>query len=456
MLIINPATEEVIRELKEDNKESVATKFKLLQSAQPAWQQMAIKDRVEILKRFSELLEKNKETLADILTSEVGKPLQQSRNEITGAGTRIKWLTENAEKYLADEWMTKEKELGEKITYEPLGVICNISAWNYPWLVGVNVFVPALLAGNTVMYKPSEYATLTGIEIEKFLKEAGVPDHAFQIAIGGGAIGEILLELPFDGYFFTGSYKTGKYIYEKCALKMVPCQCELGGKDPLYVADDVADLKAVAAATADGAFYNNGQSCCAVERIYVHKKIYDNYIGEFKKEVASWKIGIPTEEGIYIGPLSRKQQLTFLQNQINDALQKGANVITGGHQVDRQGYFFEPTVLVNVNHDMSIMKDESFGPVIGIMKVEDDNEAVQLMQDTEYGLTASVYSSNRSRAEKILKQINAGTGYWNCCDRVSAALPWSGRKHSGFGTTLSHAGLRAFTRPKAFHFKYTN
>ena len=453
MKIINPATEEVIREVQEDTIESVANKFKLLQSAHPAWKHIAIKDRVAILKKFSELLERNMETLAGILTSEVGKPLQQSRNEITGARTRIKWLTDNAEKYLADEWMTKEKELGEKISYEPLGVVSNISAWNYPWLVGVNVFVPALLAGNTVMYKPSEYAILTGLEIEKFLKLAGVPHDVFQIAIGGGSVGAILLELPFDGYFFTGSYKTGKYIYEKCALKMVPCQCELGGKDPLYVADDVEDMKAVAAATADGAFYNNGQSCCAVERIYVHEKIYDNYIDEFKKEVQSWKIGSPDEDGVYIGPLSRKQQLTFLQTQVNDALQKGAKVITGGHPLKRQGYFFEPTVLVNVNHGMRIMKEESFGPVIGIMKVSDDEEAVQLMQDTEYGLTASVYSSNRNRAEKILKEINAGTGYWNCCDRVSAALPWSGRKHSGFGTTLSHAGLRAFTRPKAFHFK---
>ena len=158
---------------------------------------------------------------------------------------RIKWLTENAEKYLSDETMIIEKGLEEKISYEPLGVICNISAWNYPYLVGVNVFVPALLAGNAVMYKPSEYATLTGLEIEKLLQQAGLPENIFHIAIGAKEVGELLLELPFDGYFFTGSYKTGKYIYEKVAPKMVPCQCELGGKDPLYVADDVADIKAL-------------------------------------------------------------------------------------------------------------------------------------------------------------------------------------------------------------------
>ena len=453
MQIINPATEEIIREIEEDTKESIAKKFQLLQFAQPAWQEVSLAERTEILKRFSDLLEKNIEHLALTLTSEVGKPLQQSRNEINGARTRIKWLTENAEKYLSDETMTLEKGLEEKISYEPLGVICNISAWNYPYLVGVNVFVPALLAGNAVMYKPSEYATLTGLEIEKLLKQAGVPENIFHVAAGAKEVGELLLELPFDGYFFTGSYKTGKYIYEKVASKMVPCQCELGGKDPLYVADDVADIKAVAAGTADGAFYNNGQSCCAVERIYVHEKIYDKYVDEFVREVRSWKTGLPTEEGIYLGPLTRKDQLNILEQQVSDALQKGATIVTGGNRINGKGYFFEPTVLTNVNHEMSVMKDESFGPIIGIMKVKNDEEAIQLMQDTEYGLTAAVYSSDKARAEKILQQINTGSGYWNCCDRVSAPLPWSGRKHSGFGVTLSHAGLRAFVKPKAWHLR---
>jgi acyl-CoA reductase-like NAD-dependent aldehyde dehydrogenase len=313
--------------------------------------------------------------------------------------------------------------------------------------------VPALLAGNAVLYKPSEYASLTGMEIAKLLEEAGVPKNVFELGLGGKYTGELLLQLPFDGYFFTGSYNTGKYIYGKVAPKMVPCQCELGGKDPLYVADDIKDIKAVAAGTADGAFYNNGQSCCAVERIYVHENVYDNYIDEFVKEVKSWKSGSPTEEGIYIGPVSRKEQLYVLENQVEDATSKGAKLLTGRKKTNKKGFYFEPTVLVNVNHSMQIMKDESFGPVIGIMKVKNDQEAIQLMQDTEYGLTASVYSSDKKRAETILQQIDAGTGYWNCCDRVSAALPWSGRKHSGFGVTLSHAGLRAFVKPKAYHLR---
>ena len=453
MKIVNPATEEIIREIQEDSLESVNQKFKLLQAAQVDWQKITLAKRIEILRTFSDLLEKNVEALASILTSEVGKPLQQSRNEINGARARIKWLTDNADKYLADEVMIQEGNLTERISYEPLGVVCNISAWNYPYLVGVNVFVPALLAGNAVMYKPSEYSTLTGLEIERLLKQAGVPNDVFHVAVGARSVGELLLELPFNGYFFTGSYKTGKYIYEKVAPKMVPCQLELGGKDPLYVADDVADIKAVAAGTADGAFYNNGQSCCAVERIYVNEKVYDQYVDEFIKEVKSWKIGKPTEAGVYIGPLSRKDQLSFLETQVQDAVQKGSKVLVGGKRIDGTGYYFEPTVITNATHQMSMMREESFGPIIGIMKVKSDDEAIELMKDTEYGLTAAVYSNNQSRAENILEQINSGTGYWNCCDRVSAALPWSGRQHSGFGATLSHAGLRAFTKTKAYHLR---
>ncbi len=454
MQIINPATEEIITKLAEDTQSSVEQKFNELRNAQPTWAKVPLAERITIVKKFADLLEQNIESLASILTSEVGKPLQQSRNEINGARARIKWLSENAKKYLADEIMFQDQSITEKISYEPLGIVCNISAWNYPYLVGVNVFVPALLAGNAVFYKPSEYSTLTGLEIEKLWKQAGVPANVFHIAVGGKEVGELLLNLPLDGYFFTGSYKTGRYIYEKVAPKMVPCQCELGGKDPLYITDDIADIKAVAAGTADGAFYNNGQSCCAVERIYVHENVYDQYVEEFVKEVNSWKIGKPTEQGVYVGPLSRKEQIAFLENQVADALQKGATLAAGGRRIEGKGFYFQPTVLLDVNHSMSVMKDESFGPIIGIMKVTGDDDAIQLMQDTEYGLTSSVYSQNQTRAESILKKINSGTGYWNCCDRVSAALPWSGRQHSGFGATLSHAGLRVFTKPKALHLRH--
>ena len=453
MQIINPATEAVIIVLEEDTTVNLQKKFKILLAGQKSWAKMALKKRIAIIEKFSELLTENIELLSATLTSEMGKPLQQARNEVNGAKTRINYFVENSQKYLKDEVVTRQEGLTERISYEPLGVVCNISAWNYPFLVGVNVFIPALIAGNAVMYKPSEFSTLTGLMIEKLLKEAGVPSNVFVVAIGAKEVGEQLLKIPFDGYFFTGSYRTGLHIYEKVAPKMVVCQLELGGKDPLYVTDDIADIGAVAAGTADGAFYNNGQSCCAVERIYVHEKVYDQYVAEFVKEVKSYKIGQPTLDGVYIGALSRKSQLVFLEKQVQDALKKGATLLTGGRAIDQKGYFFEPTVLINVTHKMDVMCEESFGPIIGIMKVKNDKEAIKLMQDTEYGLTAAVYAADRKRAEKILNQLDAGSAYWNCCDRVSAPLPWSGRKNSGFGTTLSHAGIRAFVKPKAWHLR---
>jgi acyl-CoA reductase-like NAD-dependent aldehyde dehydrogenase len=453
MNIINPATEEIITTIQEDDKAFLALKFERLRKSAKQWSAVPIQKRAEILEKFVSLLKENMEELASILTSEMGKPLQQSRNEINGAGGKAMWLAQHATQYLSEEIMSASDQMTEKIVHEPLGIICNISAWNYPYNVGVNIFVPALLAGNAVMYKPSEYATLTGLQIGKYLVEAGVPEDVFQVAIGEGEVGRALLDMPFDGYYFTGSYQTGQKIYQHVSKKMVPCILELGGKDPVYVANDVVDVAGAAAGIADGAFYNNGQSCCSVERIYVQSGIYDAFVEAFVAEVHSWKMGSPTEDGVYITVLSRRAQLDVLESQVADALAKGAQVLVGGRRVDRKGNYFEPTVLVNVTNEMAVMREESFGPIIGIMRVENDAEAVALMNDTSYGLTAGVYSAGQQRAEAILAQINAGSGYWNCCDRVSAALPWSGRGHSGFGSTLSQVGLRNFTKPKAYHLR---
>ena len=453
MNIVNPATQEIITTVSVDDQKSIANKLTSLREGQKQWAKVSLSERVAIIRRFAVLLQTHLETCASVLTSEVGKPLQQSKNEVNGACARIEWLTANAEQSLKEEWMDETGATREKIVYEPLGVVCNISAWNYPYLVGTNVFVPALLAGNAVIYKPSELSTLTGMEIEKYLHAAGVPENVFQIAVGAKEVGEILLAANLDGYFFTGSYATGKYIYERVSKKMKPCGLELGGKDPLYVTDDVTDISTIAANTADGAFYNNGQSCCSVERIYVHEKVYDAYVAAFIKEVQSYTIGNPLSEGVYIGALTRKEQAAFLASQVQDAVSKGGSILCGGKPIQGAGNYFEPTVLVNVTHDMEVMKEESFGPIIGIMKVTDDSNALTLMNDTQYGLTASVYCNNEKRALAIQSQLNAGTVYWNCCDRVSAALPWSGRKHSGFGSTLSLVGLRVFTQPKAYHLR---
>ncbi len=453
MIIINPATQEIIKELAEDTPETILEKYHLLKAGQPAWAALSVQQRVKVIQQFYDLLDKEKDELAATLTAEMGKPLQQSYNEINGARSRIQYFIENAEKYLSEELVVTEGGTKEKIVYEPLGVIANISAWNYPYLVGTNVFIPALLGGNAVLYKPSEYTLLTGLLIQRLFYKAGVPQNVFITVVGAAAAGEAILSLPLNGYFFTGSYATGKYIAEKTAHKLVPVQLELGGKDPLYITDDIDDIASVAAGTADGAFYNNGQSCCSVERIYVHEKVYDAYVAAFVQEVKTWKIGKPSEEGIYIGPLTRPAQLKVLEHQVKDAIAKGAKLLHGGKKIPGTGNYFEPTVFSEVNNDMALMRDESFGPIIGIMKVKDDAEAIALMQDTEYGLTAGIYSKDFGRAENLMKQLNTGTVYWNCCDRVSAGLPWSGRKNSGLGATLSHQGIRAFVQPKAWHMR---
>ena len=341
----------------------------------------------------------------------------------------------------------------EYIAYEPLGTIANISAWNYPYLVGINVFIPALIAGNAVLYKPSEYATLTGLEIQKLWNQAGLDRGLFQTIVGGGDVGALLLDLDLDGYFFTGSFGTGKHIYDKAAEKMVPCQLELGGKDPLYVTEKNHNIQQVARAAVEGAFYNNGQSCCAVERIYVHQNIYHDFINRFVQEVKQLKMGDPENEEVFVGPIARPQQISFLEDQVADAEAKGGKVLSGGKRETRQGYYFQPTVIINASHQMKIMKEETFGPLIGIQKVRNDEEAVQLMGDTDFGLTASVFTEDERQAREIMRGMNTGTVYWNCSDRVSARLPWSGRKHSGFGATLSEVGIRTFTKPKAYHLR---
>jgi acyl-CoA reductase-like NAD-dependent aldehyde dehydrogenase len=453
MKIINPATEELIREIAEDTEATVDAKFRRLKAGQPAWAAIGVGERIACIARFYELLETEKEELASALTSETGKPIGQAYNELAGARSRIRYFLEQSERWLADEWVTTDGATREKIAYEPLGIVANISAWNYPYLVGVNVFIPALIGGNAVFYKPSEYSTLTGLHIQRLLYLSGVPEDCFQSVVGKGAVGELLLSRPLGGYFFTGSYLTGRYIAEKVAGRLAPCQLELGGKDPLYVMDDVEDIDKVAAAVLEGVVYNNGQSCCAVERVYVHEKVYDRFVRSYTEQVKKMVVGDPLDPGTDIGPLSRQPQLEFLLAQVRDAVDKGAKLLYGGKKMDQKGYFMEPAVLVNVNHDMKLMKEESFGPVVGIQKVKDDAEAVALMADTEYGLTAAIYSKNYERAEAIMRQLNTGTVYWNCCDRVSAALPWSGRKHSGIGTTLSYQGVRAFVRPKAYHLR---
>ncbi len=452
--IVDPATQTVIRKLPTDTAASVRRKYLAARAAQPAWAQVPASERIAAIARFRARLVERRDELAAVLTAEVGKPIAQSRNELTGVLARIDFFVENAARLLADETVFTDSavKLEEKISFEPLGVIANITAWNYPYFVGANVFVPALLTGNAVLYKPSEHATLTGLEIAKLLHVSGVPADIFVPVIGGGETGAALARQPVDGIFFTGSYASGAKIAAAAGKCMIKVQLELGGKDPVYVCEDV-DVAVAAAAVADGAFYNTGQSCCAVERVYVHESIYVDFVETFVRTVRGFKVGAPRDETTYIGPLTRKAQLAVLKRQVADAAKKGARLLTGGKPLARKGNYFAPTVMSDVDHRMELMREESFGPIVGIQKVQGDDEAVRLMNDTEYGLTAGVYTPDRARAEKILAQMKSGSVYWNCCDRVSPRLPWSGTGHSGIGLTLSTYGFQTFLRPKAWHLR---
>ena len=452
--VINPATEEVVAELLQPGSESVALAVAGARAAQSAWSERPLSARIQALKSFRDGVEANAAALARTLTVEVGKPLSQASGEVRGTIGRLDFFIEKAAEVLAFETVhsAADGRLTEQISHEPLGVVANISAWNYPWFVGVNVFAPALLAGNAVIYKPSEFASLTGLAIGNLLYDAGVPRAIFPVLIGGAEVGEALLAQDIDGVFFTGSYRTGRLVNEAVASKLIKVQLELGGKDPVYVRED-SDPRIAAGSLADGAFFNTGQSCCAVERIYVHHSIHEAFVAAFIEAVEGFVVADPLDEGAYIGPLTQASHLDLLDAQVKDALDKGARLHCGGHRLDRRGNYFAPTVFTGVDHTMRLMREETFGPLIGIMAVEDDAQAIALMNDTPYGLTAGVYTPDGARARQLLARINAGTAYWNCCDRVSPRLPWSGRGHSGLGLTLSTYGISAFTRPRAWHLR---
>lgn len=449
--INNPSTGERIDEIASDTSQSIASKFEQAQKEQQALKRMPLADRLACMTRFKELLLSNMEKLALDLTRETGKPISQSRGEIKGTVNRIDFFIERSPALLATRTVSPNgSAVEERVEQEPLGVIANISAWNYPYFVGLNVIAPALLAGNAVLYKPSEYATLSGLNITRLLKEAGL--SAVLPVVGDSSAGNGLLDLSVDGVFFTGSYRTGQSILSKVGSRMIRVQLELGGKDGIYVADDSA-LEFAVPSIADGAFYNTGQGCCSVERILVHSSIYDKFRSALVKEVGSFCAGDPTLNETYIGALTRPQHITFLEEQIQDARQHGCEVLLGGKRIDRRGAFFAPTVVECTGKACRVLTEESFGPIVAIQKVDGDAEAIDGLNDSIYGLTAGVYTRQRERAQTILEQVRVGSAYWNCCDRVSPFLPWSGRKASGVGVTLGDEGIRSFTQVKAWHLK---
>ena len=450
--VYNPATGGLISTLPADDAASVATKAAQARTAQVNWAKVPLAERKTCVTRFRSGVVAELEVLAAIMTRETGKPISMSRNELNGLLTRIDFFLNEVDASTTTQTVFNDGGMAEQIEHTPLGVVANISAWNYPWFVGGNVFIPALLTGNAVLYKPSEYAAMTGLAIARLLHAAGVPKDVFVTLIGGGEVGAALLAQKIDGLFFTGSHATGVKIAQALGPRLIKLQLELGGKDPTYVCDD-SNVQNAAASLADGAMYNTGQSCCSVERIYVHEKIYDAFVAAFVAAVDTFKVGDPMMDSTYIGAITRAPQLDVLDAQVQDAKAKGATLMTGGHRLVGPGNWYAPTVFSNVNHTMTLMQEESFGPIIGIQKVSGDAEAVQLMNDTRYGLTAGVFTPDQARAKAVLTQVNAGSVYWNCCDRVSPRLPWSGYGDSGVGLTLSTYGIQTFTRPKAWHLR---
>src|SRR5215468_5983502 len=338
LTVVSPATGAEIARIEADGDGTVAQKVARARRAQPVWAAVPLADRSVVLERFADALRADSELLARTLSEEMGKPIVQARAEIAATQARIDFFRAHVAAVLADDVVLDDAAAGlrERISWEPLGVVANVSAWNYPYFAGTNLFVPALLTGNAVLYKPSEHATLTGLAIVERLHHAGVPADAMIAVVGAGEVGAGLVAAPVDGIFFTGSYATGLRVARAAAERLVPVQLELGGKDPIYVCDD-APIEAVATAVADGAFYNTGQSCCAVERVYVQRRVFAPFVEAFVAVVRGYRIGDPLDEATYIGPLARRAQLDVLTAQVNDATAKGARVLCGGGRLEGGG-----------------------------------------------------------------------------------------------------------------------
>ncbi len=439
--VINPADESVIRTLETDSKSAILEKVLNAKKAQSAWAARPYPERAKCLAQFAKALKENLEKLAKDLTAEMGKTIEQARAEILSTIPRVEYFVQNVPQATKGEnFGIFEGNTEEQITFEPLGVIANISAWNYPYFVSINVIAPALLTGNAVVYKPSELSMLSGLNMTRMLHEAGVPTDVFSVVVGDGEAGRNLVDAPINGIFFTGSKATGQKIAAQTAGRMIRLQLELGGKDAVYVCED-ANLDSAAESIAEGFLYNSGQGCCSVERIYVHQEISRKFIDALKKYAPQFAVA----------PLAQKAHAAFLADQVSEALEKGAKLELGGEKI--HGRIFEPTILSNCKNDLRFMQEESFGPVVGLASVESDDEAIKLINDSEYGLTAAVYSKNIARAKSILSRVNVGTAYINCCDRVSPRLPWSGRNNSGTGATASWIGIQSFVQPKAWHVR---
>ena len=415
----------------------------------------SLEERRALCLRALEKMEARTDEIASDISRMMGKPLSQARGELSGMAGRYRHLLEIAEASLADIVLPKEG-FDRRIVKEPWGVVLDLPAWNYPLLTAVNAVVPAILAGNSVVLKHSPRSPLCGEHFARAFAEAGAPDGLLTAMHAAHETSEAMAGDPrVKKTLFTGSVFGGQRIQRAATERhFTHVELELGGNDPVYVAPD-CDVEKAAASLVDGAMYNAGQSCCAIERVYVHESIYAAFVAACAPLIRAYVMGDPRDDKTTLGPIAQPHHVAELAAFVLDATGKGARLVCGGKaaQVSGKGRFFEATLLADVTHDMSLMKNESFGPIMPVMKVASDEEALARMNDSRYGLTAAIYTKDHARAKRMAKELEAGTIYMNRCDSLDPALPWVGVKDSGCGVTLSALGFDHLTRPKAIHFR---
>lgn len=424
--------------------------------AQQDWKSTPLAQRIALTREAISLFSAKETQLAEELCWMMGRPIRYAAGEINGFVERASHMADIAEQALADIHLPAKPGFIRFIRREPLGVVLVIAPWNYPYLTAVNSVVPALLAGNTVLLKHSTQTPLCAERMVEAFAEAGLPAGVFQHLHLSHEDTEQLIRAPAVRHVaFTGSEAGGAMVEHAAAGRFINSGLELGGKDPAYVRAD-ADLRHAVETTIDGAFFNSGQSCCAIERIYVHESVYDAFVEQAVALVRHYRLGRPDSAKTTLGPLVRPAAADFVREQIAEAVAKGAktHIDPADFPLDQPGSaYLAPQVLTGVNHAMRVMTEESFGPVVGIQKVRDDDEAVALMNDSEFGLTAAIFSRDETTALALADRLDTGTVFLNRCDYLDPALAWTGVKNSGRGCTLSTLGYDHLTRPKSFHFK---
>ena len=427
-------------------------------AAQPAWAALSHLDRARLIWRAREIVLARTDEIAKLISRETGKPpVEAISMEVVPTLDLMNYFAKNTHSLLKRQKINIGQYglLGRTsfIVYKPLGVVGIISPWNFPWATPLDEVVMALLAGNAVVLKPSELTSLTALKIGEVFKQAQLPSGLLEIVTGDGSTGAALVDAGVDKIMFTGSVATGKKVAEAAAKHLTPVVLELGGKDPMIVLDD-AHLENAARAAIWGAFCNSGQACASIERCYVQESIAPKFIDLVVKETSALKQGHPMADGVDVGAMSNEKQLEIVVGHVRDAVERGARVLTGGHRVENgNGWFHEPTVVTNVDHSMAVMRDETFGPVLPIMTFKTDDEAVRLANDSIYGLTASVFTSNLPRGRAMAERIDAGTVMINevVYTHAVAQTPWGGVKQSGYGRTHGRLGLLELVTHQHIH-----